>query len=102
MTTRDPGPITPADWIASEKVFRHAQAKGKVLAPGAHVRAVVKCNQLRMQDLAPCDWSRTIETVAVDVDTRVTAALVAHLSREHRGVDPVTMAARRTTLLHDI
>jgi len=98
---REPGPLTPAEWIHSEQVVSHAMRRGKAVASHRHVRAVIHCNQPDAR-FKPCDWSRTIESRTVDLDSKVERALRTHFVGSHPTANADLLLAARHVLLHDI
>lgn len=93
--------IDPNAYVESEKAFRHAEQAGIQLNPRQHVKAVIRCNQMRWDGLV-CEWSYIVEARAVDIDEQIRNRLVGHLRREHRELNAVATADRRWVTLRDI
>jgi hypothetical protein len=98
MTLRDPGLITPADWVESESAINRVEREGRSLAPSHRVRAVIRCNQPR-RGFVPCDWTETVETTAGRVDDIAARKLRAHIGAEHPTADAALITSRRVSLL---
>lgn len=80
--------------IDSDEVFHHARRRELSVAPDKRVRAVAKCNQVTEQG-GRCDWAKTIEGRAADIERDAKRVTYAHIKVAHPYLDAVPGQARR-------
>lgn len=79
--------LTATEMAETDDVYRHAFRRDIKLRSNKPVKAVIRCNQLD-PTFAACQWTKTIETTAIDVVHKSKVELAEHLLVAHPYLAP--------------